>query len=258
MLQKPWAGPARDFKRPFNDGDALHLQSLQPPPRLVRRGPLRHMRRQPFTLDGQSIPAHLLVDSLPDGIERAERGKGEHDLPTGRKMFDQSLHRLESLRAQEHDGEIAGDPLECGVRCGQRAHVDTLESQPRKLAPLNGARTRDLAPAGIDACYGAGRTDLFGEVEGWNAMSAGDVEDGQPWTQVEVLQQDFGKRRRPVILRREGPCLRLRLHAPASYSKRREQVRILSALVDRKSRREPVPVTTAPIAAVSSGDTPLP
>jgi hypothetical protein len=137
-------------------------------------------------------------------------GNVRTSLTARRQMVDQSAHRLKAVRAQEHDGEIAGDTLKGRERCRYGAHVLTVESQPGQLAPLNGARTRDLASTGIDTDHGAGLTDLLRQIEGRNAVSRSDVEDRQTRTQVQLLQQDLGKRSRPVILRGKRPTWRPR------------------------------------------------
>jgi hypothetical protein len=44
---------------------------------------------------------------------------------------------------------------------------------------LNSPRTGDLTGAYIDGQYFSGWTDLFGEIEGRNAMSGRDIEDSK-------------------------------------------------------------------------------
>ena len=206
MLQKPLAGAADDFERPFDHNDPLHLQLFQPPLRLFRRRTLRHMRSQPFTFDDQAFPAHFVINPSPDRFERPKGRKGQDQLAARLQMFNQPADGLEPMGPEEHDREVAGDALECGNGLGQGAHVVAFEAKPGQFIPLNGTGARDLATAGIDGHDGPGRSNLLGEVKGRNAMTGGNIENPEAWTQIQLLEQDLGEGSRPIILARKRPA----------------------------------------------------
>jgi hypothetical protein len=53
---------------------------------------------------------------------------------------------------------------------------------------LNGPRASDLTGAHVNGQGFSCLADLFGEVEGWNAMAGRDIENSQTRAKVEMLQ----------------------------------------------------------------------
>src|SRR5688500_6067821 len=99
-------------------------------------------------------------------------------------MFEQSPDRLEPMGPEEHDRQIAGDPLEGGKGCGQGTHVEAFEAEPGEVVPLNGTGARHLSSTGIDRDDRSSRTDLFRQVEGRNAMAGGHIENLETGAQI--------------------------------------------------------------------------
>src|SRR5688572_9181294 len=57
----------------------------------------------------------------------------------------------------------------------------------------------------IDTHYLPGWTDLLGKIERRNAMPRSHVQNRCPWKKLKMLEQRFGKRRRPGIMFGERP-----------------------------------------------------
>ncbi len=76
----------------------------------------------------------------------------------------------------------------------------------------------------IDTHYLPGWTDLLGKIERRNAMPRSHVQNRCPWKKIKMLEQRFGKRRRPGIMLGERPgrhgSLSMSNDSPQTYSLR--------------------------------------
>ena len=153
----------------------------------------------------QASHRHLLIDSTPKRLEGSEGWKRQHHLAAGFQMSRQSLNGMESVRAKEHHGQIAGNAIIEGKICRQRAKVGTLEAQPGKLSPLDRPCASSLAGTHVNAQHLAAGTDLLGHIEGRDTVPTCDIEHRRAGKQIKMPQQRLGERRGPIIVVRKRP-----------------------------------------------------
>jgi hypothetical protein len=67
------------------------------------------------------------------------------------------------------------------------------------MTALPGLASRDLVRTHINAQHVSGGADLLGEIEGGNSIATGDVQNGQSWPKIHLIQQRLGKWRGPII-----------------------------------------------------------
>ena len=120
-------------------------------------------------------------------------------------MFHQSLNGFETIWTKKHDGEIAGDAVKTWQARRQRAHIQAFEPQPRELRSLDRSRALNLTPTEIDGQDLPRGPHLLCQVERWNPVAAGDIENGSSRAKIQMLQQRLSEGGGPIVVGRKRP-----------------------------------------------------
>ena len=81
-----------------------------------------------------------------------------------------------------------------------------FEHEPGKLPALYGSCTGDLLCAEVDTQNLSSWPDLFSEMQSRDTVPAGDVKDGEAWSERKVLEQGFSKGGGPIVVGGKRPA----------------------------------------------------